>query len=294
MQNYNDPYAQQPQQPQYNQPQGFTQPQQQYNYPNQQQYNNNNANNNYNNNNQQDFEQQQNLLNKEQNLDEDTGLLGRSRMGFIRKVYLLLACQLSVVGIMTAISMTNYDFAYFQAQNIWLYVVFSILQFVLCIAIFCNPQLAIKTPTNYILCGLFTFCFAWIVSTICGFYWDQKEVVFAAALLTFVVTLALTIYAITTKTDFTGWVGFLWVLGFTFMFMMMFLFVWNYSVLNIMCCWLGVLLYGIYLIVDTQLIVGGKNRKFQLDYDHYILGAMMLFIDIIGMFLYILSLLSKR
>lgn len=121
----------------------------------------------------------------------------------------------------------------------------------ICIAIFCSPTLAIKTPTNYILCGIFTFCFAWIVSTICGFYWDDRGTVLAAACLTFVATLGLTLYAITTKKDFTGWVGFLWVLSFSFMFMMLFFFVWDFAFWNLLICWLGVILYSIYLIVDT-------------------------------------------
>lgn len=50
--------------------------------------------------------------------------------------------------------------------------------------------------------------------------------------------------------------------------------------------------FGIYLIVDTQLIMGGK--QVELAIDEYILAAMMLYIDIIQIFLYILRLLGDR
>ena len=44
-----------------------------------------------------------------------------------------------------------------------------------------------------------------------------------------------------------------------------------------------VILYGVYLIYDTQLIIGGF--KHSLDMDDYIMGALMLYVDIIGLFI---------
>lgn len=38
-------------------------------------------------------------------------------------------------------------------------------------------------------------------------------------------------------------------------------------------------LYSMYLIYDTQLIIGGKSHELQID--DYILGALFLYIDII-------------
>lgn len=55
-------------------------------------------------------------------------------------------------------------------------------------------------------------------------------------------------------------------------------------------CGLGVLLFGIYIVVDTQLIIG--NRGAELAIDDYYLGAMFLYIDIISIFIYLLQLLG--
>ena len=57
-------------------------------------------------------------------------------------------------------------------------------------------------------------------------------------------------------------------------------------------CMVGVMLFGFYLIVDTQMIMGGKNVE--LSIDEYILAAMMLYIDIIQIFLYLLRFLGGR
>jgi len=96
----------------------------------------------------------------------------------------------------------------------------------------------------------------------------------------------ITMYAWTTKSDFTMKMGFIWVFGMTFMMLSLFtIFFYNYIVNMIMCA-LGVLLFGIYLIFDTQLILG--KGRYSLGIDDYILGAMVLYVDIIMIFLYLL------
>jgi hypothetical protein len=66
---------------------------------------------------------------------------------------------------------------------------------------------------------------------------------------------------------------------------------WYSRFLYILYCTLGVLLFGIYLIIDTQMILGGKRMQFSID--DYVAAAMLLYIDIIQIFLYILAMLKK-
>lgn len=60
--------------------------------------------------------------------------------------------------------------------------------------------------------------------------------------------------------------------------------------LQALYCGLGVLLFGIYIVIDTQMIMGGKSVE--LEIDEYYFGALLLYIDIISIFLYILQLLG--
>lgn len=74
--------------------------------------------------------------------------------------------------------------------------------------------------------------------------------------MTAAMVIALTIYAFTTKTDFTVCGGTLFIISATMMMFAIFvIFVRNYWV-NMIWCSIGVILFGIYLIFDTQLIIG--------------------------------------
>lgn len=43
------------------------------------------------------------------------------------------------------------------------------------------------------------------------------------------------------------------------------------------------ILYSVYLVIDTQLILG--KGKHNISLDNYVLGAIFLYLDIIGLFL---------
>ena len=57
---------------------------------------------------------------------------------------------------------------------------------------------------------------------------------------------------------------------------------------------IGALLFSLYLVYDTQLIVGGTHRKHQFEIDDYAMAAICLYIDIIQIFMYILTLVGDR
>ena len=80
----------------------------------------------------------------------------------------------------------------------------------------------------------------------------------AAAALTLAVTISLTIYALTTKSDFTMMGGALWILAFVLLICSI-ISIFNPSmILQLVICGLVVIVYGFYLIYDVQLIAGGK------------------------------------
>lgn len=64
------------------------------------------------------------------------------------------------------------------------------------------------------------------------------------------------------------------------------------DILYLFYCTLGIFVYGVYLLIDTQLICGGHT--WQLSEEDYILGALILYMDIIILFLKILSLLAAK
>jgi FtsH-binding integral membrane protein len=211
----------------------------------------------------------------------------RLRMGFVRKVYGILAVQLLITSGFTTLTFDK-TFRDFFSYNFGLFYGCMFTTIIIMFALICFRGVAKTIPINYILLILFTVCESYMVATISAF--NPPEIVITAALMTATIVIALTIYAFTTKTDFTLLGGFLFMFTAIMIFWGIFIMIFGFFLYTVYCV-LGVILFGIYLIFDTQLILG----KFGLEYsiDDYILAALNIYIDIIQMFLYILQLLRR-
>lgn len=226
-------------------------------------------------------EEEANLLNENWNL--------KIRLGFIRKVYAILLCQVLFTVIMCSLSVMIPSYAAFQLENIGLFWISFIGSIVSILLIICVRSLSRTVPTNYILLSVFTLCEGYLVSVICGL--TSPEIVLMAAVMCLIVVVALTIYAFTTKTDFTLMGSALFIFGAVMFIFAIFLMFTDNPILHIIYSSLGVILFSLYLVYDTQLIVGNHSNK--LDIDDYIIGSAMLYTDIIGLFLNILELLNR-
>ncbi len=186
--------------------------------------------------------------------------------------------------------------------NLWLYLTTLIIGVIAQVSIICCRSCARKVPNNYLLLFIFTLCESYFVAWLCQYYTydpmlntfdsDGYRTVGLAGGMTLGITAALTTYAWTTKTDFTRKMGFLWVLGMTFFMICILSFFFYSYILHMILCALGVLIFGMYLVVDTQLIVG--EGRHSLGLDDYVLGALILYIDIIMIFVYLVQLLGGR
>ena len=209
------------------------------------------------------------------------------RLGFIRKVYGIICFQLMITVLLCGLTFIS-SVKTFYLNNVAIFWVCLGLSIVIVIPLICCKKVARTVPTNYILLTLWTICEAYMVATCCCFY-DEK-VVLCAASMTLAVTVAITAYACTTKTDFT-FLGALLFMAVCLMFCLGIACIWV-RFLHTLYCVLGVLVYSIYLIYDTQLVMG----KFGVEYmiDDYILAALMIYIDIIQIFLYLLQIFGKK
>ena len=137
---------------------------------------------------------------------------------------------------------------------------------------------------------VFTICEAYLIGFSCAVI-NDGTIVIMAAFMTAAIVLALTLYAVFTKTDFTACGGIICVIGAAFLMFGLFSFLFG-PTLHLIYCIIGVVIFGVYLIFDTQYIVGGKNRRFTIDKEDYIIGAIILYLDIINIFMYLLQILA--
>lgn len=105
-----------------------------------------------------------------------------------------------------------------------------------------------KVPVNYLLLGVVTFCMSWLVACICTK--TDPKIVFEASLLTLAVTLAITVYAFTTTTDFTIFGPILFIFGFVFCTAGMLMSCFGYHP-GLLWSVIGVILFSFYLLFDT-------------------------------------------
>ncbi|XP_064463763.1 protein lifeguard 1-like [Ornithodoros turicata] len=213
------------------------------------------------------------------------------RRAFIRKVYLLLMLQLVLTcAVITACVHVPrvHELArqYYYVGFICMCVAFVMNILVCC----CCSDMFRCFPCNFI----FLFVFTGLVSVGLGCataFYKADEVMLAVAV-TAVVFLALTIFAMQSMIDFTVCSGvmfcFLIVL---ILFGILVAFLGKkYPILRLLYACAGALIFSVYIIVDTQLIMGG-HRAYAISPEDYILACLTLYVDIINLFQYILQII---
>mmetsp|Transcript_11500 Transcript_11500/g.9934 ORF Transcript_11500/g.9934 Transcript_11500/m.9934 type:complete len:242 (-) Transcript_11500:527-1252(-) len=232
-------------------------------------YNNNNNNNN------RAYQQQAKPANQQHvaldfsgGFNRNTGLGSEDdlRKGFIKKVYGILLAQLCftvfVAGMLIA---GGVDETWWDEDELTLtttgralYIISIVLIIVLTFALICFPNVARKVPVNYICLFLYTLAMTFIVTLACSQY--DRWSVLQAAVLTILITAALTAYACTTKTEITykGFCTFLlcWFCV-CFPLAIVISVVFDKTTIGAtIITVLLVILYSFYIIFDTKLIVG--------------------------------------
>ena len=211
------------------------------------------------------------------------------RRAFIRKVYSILMVQLSIsIGFIALFTFHESVKKYVQMNLTLLYIAMGIT-FVLVIVLSCCEGVRRTYPANLIILFVFTLAESFLLGTLASF--ANTKIVILAVGITAAVCLALTLFAFQTKWDFTMMGGFLFVALIVLMiFGIITIFMYN-EILNVIYSALGALLFSFYLVYDTQLMMGGKH-KYALSPEEYVFAALNLYLDIINIFIYILSLLS--
>ncbi len=120
----------------------------------------------------------------------------------------------------------------------------------------------------------------------------EPNIVLQAISMTAIIVISLTLFAWCTPFDFVLWGPVLLLcISMSLMMTLIFYFVFSHKQMHAFWVGIGILIYSIYLVMDTQLIMGGK--RYEVDIDDYVLAAIILYTDIIMIFLYILQALKS-
>lgn len=213
------------------------------------------------------------------------------RRAFVKKVYGILSVQLLFTFGIVVMATQVEEMNNFARKYPYLAFISIIIALVLSMVIMCNPGLARTTPINYILLGAYTIAEAATLFFITAQY--NKDTVLIAVLLTVAITILLTLFAFQTAIDFTAYTGIMFVVlicfvGFTFIL----LFFRTIPILHTIVSVFGALIFSMFIIIDTQMIMDGKHQE-QFSPEDYILAVLCLYIDVTRLFIYMLNIVDS-
>merc|ERR1711862_1885 len=99
-------------------------------------------------------------------------------------------------------------------------------------------------------------------------------------------------YAFTTKRDVTIGSALGYILMINIAHFVLWLFFSRFGVTNTLLSVCGAASFSLYLIHDLQTLMSGKRRK--LDIDDYIFGALIIYMDVIQIFIKLLELFGEK
>ncbi|KAL8192079.1 hypothetical protein R6Q57_028200 [Mikania cordata] len=209
------------------------------------------------------------------------------RWSFVRKIYTIVAIQLLLTVVVGAVVVSYHPIVTFLTTTrggFACYILIIFTPFITLCPLSCYYQ---RHPVNYVLLGIFTVGLAFAVGLSCAF--TSGKVILEAVILTAVVVVSLTLFtfwAAKRGYDFNFLGPFLFgalIVLIVFSFIQMFFPMGKISVM--IYAGLSAIIFCGYIVYDTDNLIK------RYTYDEYIWAAVALYLDIINLFLSLLSIL---
>ncbi|MBN3301440.1 LFG1 protein, partial [Amia calva] len=210
------------------------------------------------------------------------------RRAFIRKVFCVLALQLLVTFSVVCVFTFSKRVKKAVQENLWAYLSSYILFVIVALVLQFSGSIRRRHPWNLLALGLVTLSLSYMVGAVASFH-DTTAVLFAMGT-TLVIVFGIIIFSIQTRVDFSYCNGLLLVLALDLLMFGLFSCFFYSTILQVLYGALGALLFSVFLAVDAQLVLG--REKYALSPEEYVFAALLLYLDIIMIFLYLLILLG--
>jgi len=217
-----------------------------------------------------------------------------SRQQFVRRVYSIFLTQSMATAAIVAAVANIPDLASFFS---WNQGAISLLSFIGCCAclltLTLSPTARFKKPTNFFLLGGYTLFQSLGIAAIATIFRPETFLLGAMHTLTALSTITLYSFQSNASLDLTTLGNSLLVSLSALTFGSLFGFLFKWPIVENIQAGLCAAIFAVYIAHDTQMIVGGKHRKHKFAENEYIMAALSLYQDVVGLFLQLLKLLSK-
>lgn len=224
---------------------------------------------------------------RELELKEETE--AKNRISFVIKVYGTLTAQILLTALIASISLIDGVKAFMLLNKVFLIVVI-IASIINLIPIMCDCQFAKRAPMNYTLLFSFTILEGLIIAYLISNTEVWETIAWAVAL-TIIITAAMTVFACFCTTRLSAICGSLIVTVVALSFFCSLTYVFKIK-LNLSYVCIGSLIYGFYLVYDTQLII--SSYGFRYSSQDYIFASLSIYIDMIFFFSFLLTVFNRR
>ncbi|XP_056092434.1 protein lifeguard 1-like [Rhinichthys klamathensis goyatoka] len=210
------------------------------------------------------------------------------RKAFIRKVFSVVTIQLLVTFTVVCVFTFSKTVKTAVQGNIWVYLSSYIIFAVVAMCLAVCSTFSRTHPWNLLGLSVVTLSLSYMVGTVASYH--NTEAVVIALGSTVVISFAIIIFSAQTRLDFTICNGILLILAVNLLMFGFFSIFFYSRVLQILYGCLGALLYALFLAVDCQLVMG--RQKYSLNPEEYVFAALIIYLDIIMIFLYILMIMG--
>lgn len=207
------------------------------------------------------------------------------RRGFVRKVFSIVTLQLlftfSVVCVFTFSSVVKDA----VQKNIWAYISSVIIFVVVAVALNCCKSFSRRHPWNIMGLVVVTLSMSYMVGTIASYH-NTTAVVITMGV-TLAISVAIIAFSAQTRYDFTVCYGILLILAVDLIMFGIICSFYHTYIAEVAYGCLGALLFSLFLMIDCQLLMG--MMSYRLDPEEYINAALVIYLDIVLIFLYLLG-----
>lgn len=203
------------------------------------------------------------------------------RLSFLRKVYGILTAQLGLTVLVVMLCLVVPQCKALVHGSPMLSLVLVVGAVVTLIALIVKRH---DTPANYYLLAVFTLMESLSVGAVVMYF--DLDLVIKAFVITTAVFLALTVYTMQSRYDFSTWgaslFSLLWILLFAGLLQIFF---WSETMEFVISVG-GALLFCGFILFDTHLIMH------KLSPEEYVMASVNLYLDFINLFIYVLRILQ--
>ncbi|CAI5452664.1 unnamed protein product [Caenorhabditis angaria] len=215
------------------------------------------------------------------------------RAAFVKKVFSLVFIMLTVVTAVTAIPWLHPPTMKAVRYNMGIYFGGYAVFLITYLSLMCCEGTRRKFPLNLVVTAIFTLSTSVMTMVLCAHH--NLDSILMALGICVICTLGIIVFASQTKFDITAHIGYIAIASFCFLGLAMVAVIcslfFQIKFIMLLYAFFGSLLMMVYLMFDIQMLMGG--RKYELSPEDYIFAAVQIFMDIVQMFWYLLSLFGN-